>query len=788
MLARRIIALAAALYCLAPTAAQAQCTGQAAAGTICLVPSSGAGLPRLALPSVAGLPTLSGANTWTGLNTFTTSAGGIALSGFANPSLTDTNLGLTTRFGELALLTANSATVPEGVASFNITSGLGSANLSTAFKIGLTASAQCNSGSADCWAQSNVITLGAGGTKRGGIGYESDLNQAWVGNYSGSPSSPYAANFYATGINTGGYASFAFGAEFAGNASPMWERAFHVGPAGFQVVNTAAFEDESNSPTVFKVSGSHTKGMDLSAGAFSGNVFEGPGFSVNPSGHIFSGSNGFSTGTIVLAGLTSGAGTVSAQAVAGAPAIVLPTSSGTLVATASAPCAINATTGNLSCTFASNTLTSAHIFVGNGSNVATDVAMSGDISITNAGVTSLIAGNAGNLNSGTLLAARMPALTGDVTTSAGAVATTLATVNSNVGTFGSVTQASQVTVNAKGLITAAANVTITPAVGSITGLGTGVATALGINVGSAGALVTNGGALGTPSSGTLTNATGYPASALAGSTLAAGVTASSLTSVGTLTGGATGAGFTLAFGSSTLTGTIPIANGGCNSSTGCVVAAKETFVTSSQTVTRATGIKSAFIVCWGAGGGGAGAAASAVGISTGGGGGGGSWSYVNANAPAASYVVTIGASGAGGATGGNNGSAGGDTTVVINGVTVCVGKGGSGGTQTGTNSGGPGGAGGVPGTGDFTTTGQAGVTAIGASITTIQGVAGIGGNGYGGGAVAASLSGGGATNGGSSAANTGAGGGGGVSDGSASTASGGGGGSGGVLIVEQTNQ
>ena len=42
----------------------------------------------------------------------------------------------------------------------------------------------------------------------------------------------------------------------------------------------------------------------------------------------------------------------------------------------------------------------------------------------------------------------------------------------------------------------------------ITSFGTGVATALGINVGSAGAFVTNGGALGTPSSGTVTNLTG----------------------------------------------------------------------------------------------------------------------------------------------------------------------------------------------------------------------------------------------------------------------------------------
>jgi hypothetical protein len=51
-------------------------------------------------------------------------------------------------------------------------------------------------------------------------------------------------------------------------------------------------------------------------------------------------------------------------------------------------------------------------------------------------------------------------------------------------------------------------VTPTVAVGGITGLGTGVATALAINVGTAGAALVNGGALGTPSSGTVTNLTG----------------------------------------------------------------------------------------------------------------------------------------------------------------------------------------------------------------------------------------------------------------------------------------
>ena len=47
---------------------------------------------------------------------------------------------------------------------------------------------------------------------------------------------------------------------------------------------------------------------------------------------------------------------------------------------------------------------------------------------------------------------------------------------------------------------------------STTTTGTGVVTALGVNTGTAGAFVVNGGALGTPSSGTLTSATGLPIS------------------------------------------------------------------------------------------------------------------------------------------------------------------------------------------------------------------------------------------------------------------------------------
>jgi hypothetical protein len=67
-----------------------------------------------------------------------------------------------------------------------------------------------------------------------------------------------------------------------------------------------------------------------------------------------------------------------------------------------------------------------------------------------------------------------------------------------------------------------------PGASSTLSLGSGVSTALSVNVGTAGAFVVNGGALGTPSSGTLTNATGLPLTGL--------VNAAANTMVGNWTG------------------------------------------------------------------------------------------------------------------------------------------------------------------------------------------------------------------------------------------------------------
>ena len=61
--------------------------------------------------------------------------------------------------------------------------------------------------------------------------------------------------------------------------------------------------------------------------------------------------------------------------------------------------------------------------------------------------------SASDLSSGTLAAGRMPALSGDVSSTAGTVATVLATVNTSPGTYGSGSAIPLVTVNGKGLVT-----------------------------------------------------------------------------------------------------------------------------------------------------------------------------------------------------------------------------------------------------------------------------------------------------------------------------------------------
>jgi hypothetical protein len=110
-------------------------------------------------------------------------------------------------------------------------------------------------------------------------------------------------------------------------------------------------------------------------------------------------------------------------------------------------------------------------------------------------------------------------LTSDGTNALFKAQTSLVIANTQVtGLITSAQIASVANTKITGLITSAqiasvANTQVTgiliPSQGGtgITSLGTGVATSLGVAIGSAGSVITNGGALGTPSSGTLTNCT-----------------------------------------------------------------------------------------------------------------------------------------------------------------------------------------------------------------------------------------------------------------------------------------
>ena len=212
--------------------------------------------------------------------------------------------------------------------------------------------------------------------------------------------------------------------------------------------------------------------------------------------------------------------------------------------------------------------------------------------------------------SGTLQAAQEPAHTGDMTNTAGSLATTVGSIGGKSVTLGgslttsgayglteTLTNTTSVTLPTSGTLATTANLnTALPSAtasqlyvgtggagaaaaastlptgaepahtGDVTNTGGSLAMTLATvnagpgSVGSSTAipvLTTNGKGLVTAQT---TAAVIAPAGTLSGGTLSSGVTASSLTSVGTLTGGATGSGFTVNMGSSTISGNLPIAN------------------------------------------------------------------------------------------------------------------------------------------------------------------------------------------------------------------------------------
>jgi hypothetical protein len=241
-----------------------------------------------------------------------------------------------------------------------------------------------------------------------------------------------------------------------------------------------------------------------------------PSFSVNAQGQITSITSGAATGT--------GAVVLANSPTLVAPALGTPTSV-TLTNAVGLPLSTGIT-GTLAFgnggTGLMATPSNGQLLIGNGAGYSLATLTAGsNIAITNTSggitITSTAGGTVTSVNaSGGTTGLNFSG--GPITTSGTlTLAGTLAVANGGTGVTTSTGTGSVVLSNSPTLVTPAlgtpSSATLTNATGlpvstGITGLGTGVATALGINVGTAGSFVVNGGALGTPSSGTVTNLTG----------------------------------------------------------------------------------------------------------------------------------------------------------------------------------------------------------------------------------------------------------------------------------------
>lgn len=230
--------------------------------------------------------------------------------------------------------------------------------------------------------------------------------------------------------------------------------------------------------------------------------------------------------TTTITGILQGNGTaISAASTTGTGAVVLATSptlvtpilgtptSATLTNATGLPI-VNGTTGTLTVARGGTGVTSISalsIWVANAANTITEVTVTAGQSIRLNG--------AGNAWEAFTPSAAVPT-TITVANEATDTSCFLAFFTAATGDLGPKTNANLTFNSNTGVLTLVApvlgtptSVTLTNATGlpistGLTGAGTGVLTALAINVGSAGAFVTFNGALGTPSSGTVTNLTG----------------------------------------------------------------------------------------------------------------------------------------------------------------------------------------------------------------------------------------------------------------------------------------
>lgn len=178
--------------------------------------------------------------------------------------------------------------------------------------------------------------------------------------------------------------------------------------------------------------------------------------------------------SVALPGATSGTITVTPAAVAGTTAITIPATSGTLITSGDTGTVTNAM---LAGSIANGKLTNSSVTVGTTAIAlgASSTTLAGLTSVTSSSFVGALSGNASTAS--TLATARSITASGDASwtvsfdgSAAVSAALTLATVNSNIGAFGSATSIPTITVNAKGLVTAVTTNAIPTATSAVLGL------------------------------------------------------------------------------------------------------------------------------------------------------------------------------------------------------------------------------------------------------------------------------------------------------------------------------
>lgn len=150
----------------------------------------------------------------------------------------------------------------------------------------------------------------------------------------------------------------------AGSGILISAQASNVGfpTAGFYFSTVAGFYPLTTGATLLKTDAATiATGIDLSPLTISGNAFVSPSFSVSGTGAVAAGTGAFNsfvsagvtsalTGQLRLLGSTSGTAILTVPNAAGTPTLTIGSASGTPAVTASAPLAITAATGNITCT------------------------------------------------------------------------------------------------------------------------------------------------------------------------------------------------------------------------------------------------------------------------------------------------------------------------------------------------------------------------------------------------------------------------------------------------------